>query len=156
MSIHKHFLIKNHGFYKEVKKSYFHMFVRPKWERGVARKLFLLPQAPLVIQISFLYRSEHFLYTAEEDFQKSVLPGVLVYIYDDIGTVCLFSTATKENLIARLPDELESSSWSHIKGLLVQFLSIQAQLFTSPQFARENNKHTKSIFKKKEKIFWPI
>ena len=69
------------------------------------------------------------------------------------GTVCLFTTATKENLIARLPDELESSSWSHIKGLLVQFLSNEAQLLTPPQFARENYKHTKSIFKKKEKMF---
>ena len=59
----------------------------------------------------------------------------------------------KENLIARLPDELESSSWSHIKGLLVQFLSNEAQLLTPPQFARENYKHTKSIFKKKEKNF---
>ena len=69
------------------------------------------------------------------------------------NTVCLYTTAMKENLIARLPYELESLSWSHIKGLLVQFLSIQAQLFTPPQFARENYKHTKSIFKKKEKMF---
>ena len=69
------------------------------------------------------------------------------------ATVCLFTTATKENLIARLPDELESSSWSHIKGLSVQFLSNEAPLLTHPQFARENYKHTKSIFKKKEKMF---
>ena len=66
------------------------------------------------------------------------------------NTVCLFTTATKEKLTARLPDELESLSWSHIKGLLVQFLSNEAQLLTPPQFARENYKYTKSIFKKKE------
>ena len=40
--------------------------------------------------------------------------GVGVVVSDgvgvDVATVCFFTTATKENLIARLPDELESSS----------------------------------------------
>ena len=40
-----------------------------------------------------------------------------------ISTVCLFTTATKENLIAELSVELESSAWSHIKDNWMQFLS---------------------------------
>ena len=31
-------------------------------------------------------------------------------------TVCFFTTATKEHLISRLSDELQSSAWSQIKG----------------------------------------
>ena len=38
-------------------------------------------------------------------------------------TVCLFTNATKENLIAQLFVELESSAWSHIKDNWMQFLS---------------------------------
>ena len=39
------------------------------------------------------------------------------------STVWLFTTDTKKDLITRLPDDLESSSWSQIKGFSVHFLS---------------------------------
>ena len=39
-------------------------------------------------------------------------------------TVWFFTSATNEHLISRLSDELASSSWSHIKGLLVRFLFV--------------------------------
>ena len=35
---------------------------------------------------------------------------------DDDDTVCFFTTATKEHLISRVSDELQSSAWSQIKG----------------------------------------
>ena len=39
------------------------------------------------------------------------------------STVCFFTNDTKENLIAQLFVELESSAWSHIKDNWMQFLS---------------------------------
>ena len=41
-------------------------------------------------------------------------------------TVCFFTTATKEHLISRLSDELQSSAWSQIKGHWLRFLSLKS------------------------------
>ena len=45
------------------------------------------------------------------------------FINAKTSTVWFFATATKEDLITRLSDDLESSSWSQIKGFSVHFLA---------------------------------
>ena len=53
--------------------SFFHILL---WKQGVSRLLFLLPQAPMIMQVIFICSIEHVFYTAEAIIEKSVFSSV--------------------------------------------------------------------------------
>ena len=59
---------------------FFHILL---WKQGVSRLLFLLPQAPMIMQVIFICSIEDVFFTAEAIIEKSVFSSVPVCSLDD-------------------------------------------------------------------------